>query len=323
MITVDFVDDTPNELVEKFSEYFRIDAAALKSYFLTVNPDTLIPEVIVKKFDLSLNKYNSSDLAIMCRHITTANEEGLNFFRSNGILNLREMLQKKTPLSDFLLKHEIKINVDEAIIEVKNKEYPILQSKEICPYCYTGKETVCSAYSRCDLFDKITILATKLYYYGATVECFINSPLSKMKRYSTICRFPEILDTLDKILSKARGLYDTTYTLCMDWIAEKKDCYLLVYPSLLSDMETFAPISFQAAYEDIKGCLTYCGYTYSDYYEKKVPQNIFDNYHFIRKFVSIYFYNSEEYGSLLPDMSVAPKIVKYYRVVGDNLIGVQ
>lgn len=323
VITVDFINNTPAELVEKFAAYFRINVVELKSYFLNVNPDTLIPEVLVKKFKLNLNEYHSNKLSIMCRHMTTANEESLNFLKEMGILNLRQMLKEKTPLSDFLKKYEINVHVHDAIIKIGNRKYPILQSGEICPYCYIGREKICTGYSRCDLFDKLLILASKLYYYDATVECFINASLPKMKRYSTICRCPEILDTLDKIYSKARGLYDTTYTLCMDWISEKKDCYLLVYPSLLSDMETFAPISFEAAYEDIKGCLEYCGYTYSDYNEKRVLQNFFDNYYFIRKFISIYFYDSEEYGSLLPDMSVAPEIITYYKVDGDNLIEVQ
>ena len=322
VITVNFVDDTPDELVEKFASHFRIDVDKLKSYFLSVNPDMLVPEVIVRKFDLNLNKYDSNKLSIMCRHMTTANQESFDFLKKTGVLNLREMLQKETPLSDFLKRYEISVNVDDAIIKIGNEKYPILQSGEICPYCYIGRENVCAGYSRCDLFDKLLILASKLYYYDATVECFINASLSKMKRYSTISRCPEILDTLDKFYSKARGSYDTKYTLCMDWIAEKKDCYVLVYPSLLSDMETFAPISFDDAYEDIKGCLGYCGYTYSDYNEKRVSKNFFDNYHFIRMFVSIYFYDSEEYGSLLSDMSVAPENIKYYKVDGDNLLEV-
>ncbi|MCE5189479.1 MAG: hypothetical protein LLF75_09925 [Eubacteriales bacterium] len=322
MITVDFVVDTPVELVEKFAAHFRLDVDELKSYFISVNPNILVPEVIVRKFDLNLNKYDSNKLSILCRHITTANEESLDSFKEAGILNLREMFQEETPLSNFLKKHEIEVNVDKAIIKIGNREYPILQSGEICPYCYIGRKKICTGYSRCDLFDKLLILASKLFYYNATVECFINTSLPKMKRYSTICRCPEILGTLDKVYSVARDLLDNPYTLCNDWISEKKDCYLLLFPVLISEMVTFEPISFDAAYDDIRGCLEYCGYTDSDYYEKKVAQDFYNNYYFMKTFISIYFFDKEIYGSLLFDMSVAPDVIKFFKVDGDVLVKV-
>ena len=211
MITFDFFNDSSTELVEKFCEYFQLDKETVEDYFIRVNPDTLTPETLVRKFDLKLNEYDSSKLQIVCRHLTTSTEDEIQSFVNKGILDLRTMLQENTPLSQFLLEHKIKVDVDEHKIEIKGKNYPILSDHEICPECYNGRERICTGYSRCESFKKITYLATKLYYYDATVECFIHATLDEMKRYSTIDRCPEILNTLDDVRSAVNGQYSPTY----------------------------------------------------------------------------------------------------------------
>ena len=60
MITFDFFNDSSTELVEKFCEYFQLDKETVEDYFIRVNPDTLTPETLVRKFDLKLNEYDSS-----------------------------------------------------------------------------------------------------------------------------------------------------------------------------------------------------------------------------------------------------------------------
>ena len=75
MITFDFFNDSSTELVEKFCEYFKLDKETVEDYFIRVNPDTLTPETLVRKFDLKLNEYDSSQLQIVCRHMTTSTED--------------------------------------------------------------------------------------------------------------------------------------------------------------------------------------------------------------------------------------------------------
>ena len=117
MITFDFFNDSSTELVEKFCEYFQLDKETVEDYFIRVNPDTLTPETLVRKFDLKLNEYDSSQLQIVCRHMTTSTEDEIHSFVDKGILDLRTMLQENTPLSQFLLEHKIKVDVDEHKIE--------------------------------------------------------------------------------------------------------------------------------------------------------------------------------------------------------------
>ena len=320
MITFDFFNDSSTELVEKFCEYFQLDKETVEDYFIRVNPDTLTPETLVRKFDLKLNEYDSSQLQIVCRHMTTSTEDEIYSFVDKGIL--RTMLQENTPLSQFLLEHKIKVDVDEHKIEIKGKNYPILSDHEICPECYNGRERICTGYSRCESFKKITYLATKLYYYDATVECFIHATLDEMKRYSTIDRCPEILNTLDDVRSAVNGQYSPTYNLCYDWMAKKKNCYVIEYASRWSEMETFAPINYRDAYRDCESLLYSCGFDFTDYMEETIPKKVYDNITFLRRFISIYFYNAEEYGSLLAGNSVPPEALKVFEVKENDLVEV-
>lgn len=319
MITFDFFNDSPTELVEKFCEYFKLDEETVENYFSRVNPDTLTPETLVRKFDLKLNEYDSSQLQIVCRHMTTSTEDEIYSFVDKGILDLRTMLQENTTLSQFLLEHKIKVDVDGRKIEIKGKNYPILSNQEVCPECYNGRERICTGYSRCESFKKLTYLATKLYYYGATVECFIHATLDEMKRYSTIDRCPEILNTLDDVCSAVNGQFSTTYNLCYGWMAKKRKCYVLEYASRWSEMETFAPINYRDAYRDYEGLLYSCGFDFTDYMEETIPKKVYDNITFLRRFISIYFYNAEEYGSLLAGNSVPPETLKVFEVRENDL----
>ena len=320
MILFDFFNDTSDELLEKFAHYFSINVNELRYFFITTNYDEITATLLVKTFNLDLKQFDSKSLSIMCRHMTTGNELTLNSFKNLGILNLKEMLQQHTPLSDFLSKRGISVDVENSIIKVNDIEYPIMRNNEICNYCYIGREDICLGYTKCKLFEKISKLAVKLYVYDATVEFFINASISQMKAYSTIDRYPEILETLENIRIKAKTTLEPEQHLGWEWSDDKKECFLLEFPVCISNMETFAPMCFDEGYREVKDCLEFSGYTYSDYNNLNISQNFFDNYYFINKFISIYFYNSEEYGSLLPDMSVSPKGIKYYRVTKDDVL---
>ena len=89
MITFDFFNDSSTELVEKFCEYFQLDKETVEDYFIRVNPDTLTPETLVRKFDLKLNEYDSSQLQIVCRHMTTSTEDEIHSFVDKGITKHR------------------------------------------------------------------------------------------------------------------------------------------------------------------------------------------------------------------------------------------
>ena len=55
---------------------------------------------------------------------------------------------------------------------------------------------------------------------------------------------------------------------------------------------------------------------------KRIMQQAYDNITFLRRFISIYFYNAEEYGSLLAGNSVPPEALKVLEVKENDLVEV-
>ena len=70
----------------------------------------------------------------------------------------------------------------------------------------------------------------------------------------------------------------------------------------------------------MKGCFIWSKITYDDYYERRVPQRVFDNRFLINRLIDVYIYgSSEQYGSLLPGLSIAPDALRIYRVENNQL----
>lgn len=55
-------------------------------------------------------------------------------------------------------------------------------------------------------------------------------------------------------------------------------------------------------------------------WKKPYRKKIYDNIIFLKRFISIYFYNAEEYGSLLAGNSVPPEILKVFEVREKDLV---
>lgn len=303
----DFFNGTHKQWKKAFCEYFKVDETECDLYFQTVNPESLVPNKIVRDLNINLNDFDSSKLLIVCRHMTTATPNDKSVFRDNGIFDLKSVLEKNTVLSSFLSKHNVNVDVDNKQIIINEIKYPIVSYKDPCDYCFQGKNEPCNSFIKCPARKAMEILGLKLYHYGATVEFFVHSSYEQMKRYSCISQCPEILQTIDKIVSSVNGYGTSSYKMCYDWMRQSKKCYIIEFTEKLSNMETHAPMDYKSAWEDVGLCLQYNGYGYSDYIDKKIPQNVLDNMGFIRWFISIYFFNSEILGSLLPNLCVDPQ----------------
>lgn len=313
-IQFDFFNESHEEWLKVFCAYFRLNEEVVASYFDEVNPDELTPGKLTLDLNMNLTDYDSNNMSIICRHMTTASEADKQSFVNLGIFNLKRMLQEKTPLSAFLENYGIKVDVDNRRIIINQKSFPITSYGEPCTFCFKGRETPCNAYFKCDPRKDMEHLGLKLYKYGATVEFFTHATVEQMGRYSSIRRSPEILQTLDKIVSSINGYGTSAYRMSYDWMKTKTECYVLEFPAKLSDMETYAPIDYDHAWDEISDCLEQSGYNYRDYNSRRIPQNVLDNMVFLRWFISIYFYDSEELGSLLPDRSVRPENIKIIEI---------
>ena len=102
-----------------------------------------------------------------------------------------------------------------------------------------------------------------------------------------------------------------------------KNCYVVEFPNTLSNMETYNPINYLEAFREIKGCFAWSNISYDDYYEHRIPQRVYDNRFLIDTIISVYsYYSGEQYGSLQPGFSVAPELLKIYRVDDGQLIAI-
>lgn len=314
-VRIDFYNDDKDTWLSCFCQYFNLEKPKVEEYFANINSDILTPNVLIDELNLNLSLYDSNMLEIVVRHMTTTTMDSIKSFKNIGLLDLKNMLQLDTPLSEFLAEYGIKVNVDKRIIHIKEDEYPILEYGEPCVDCFYDRDVnKCSEFSKCDLRKALENLARKLYTYGATVEFFIYATLEEMKRYSSISRCPEILQTLDTIRAKAANKYSQPFDMCYDWMRTHRQCYVLEFAVKLSEMETYAPMDYRAGFREYGSCIVRSGYDYDDYLEKRVPQNVLDNLVFLKWFISIYFYESEELGSLLPGGTVAGSRLKFIEI---------
>lgn len=321
MIEFNFFEDTKETLLEKFCEYFNLEVNEIAEYFEDSNPDDLSYTKVIKDLKIVLDNHDSSEIGIVCRHMTTTTEDGIGNFYEMGLLDLKSMLQLHTPLSEHLKKFGVEVNVDKKVITISEKKYPILSSSEICEQCIKGeKDTVCTGYHRCELREKLGFLAVKLYQYEATIEFFINATVEEMERYSTLNRYPEILETLAQVLSKVDERRRLCYEMCYAWKNLNKVVIIVEFTSKVSEMETFAPYDYDEAYRECGECLENNGFSYMDYIGQKIPWKVFDNMCFVKWFLSIYFYNDEKYGSLLSGGMVLGDRIKIYKVIDGQLV---
>lgn len=319
-ITFNFFLDSKDVVVEKLATYLGLSTSSVaKALEYGCSSESFINDL-----HINLRVPDSSKVFITGKHVTTASEDSLRSITEKGLLDLRRALQDDTPLSEYLRRNRIIIDIDNRIIHIKKKHIPIEEKKGIDHICFMGRDTVCSWYSGCEAFQKLVILADKLYDLGATLEFFVAGTLDEMLEYSTVSRCPEILDTVDQLISSINHPYgQCTYPLCCGWTAEHKNCYIIEFENALIDMETYNPINYLDAFRDIKKCFTWSDITYDDYYERKIPQRVFDNLFLIEKVISIYVYHSnEQYGSLQSGLSVAPERLQVYRVDNNQLIAI-
>lgn len=102
MITFNFFEDNATELFEKMSRYLNRNIEDIEDFLMGTSPDKLTPEVLIETFDLNLNEYNSDQIQVIGRHMTTSAPEKLQSFRTYGLLGLKESLLCNTPLKVFL-----------------------------------------------------------------------------------------------------------------------------------------------------------------------------------------------------------------------------
>lgn len=312
--------DSKTVAIEKICSYFNLPPREVENSLI----DGCSADSFINEFRINLNSFDSSNIHFVGRHITTANERTLCSFREKGLWDLHSSLQSETPLSNFLKNFKIQIDIENKIFKFNKRSITIEGNKDFEHVCFMGRDATCRWSCGCEAFQKLAILHHKIYDFEATLEFFVAGGLDEMLGYSTISHCPEILDTIDQLISSVCRPYALcTYPLCYKWTEEHPDCYLMEFEVSLSHMETYNPINYIEAFSEIKNCFNWSNISFEDYCEHTISQRVFDNIYLINKIINAYVYNDrEQYGSLLPGLSISPNELKIYKVSGKELIAV-
>lgn len=146
----------------------------------------------IEKFNIDMKHKYYDKTYITCRHAMTV-YDGLEYLKKNGLLNLKQMLERKTPLSLFLQKNNINIDIENKVIFYKDASYQILHRDEKCTKCIF-EEYQCESffinnlpdYKSCDYRDKLSFLEGKLYYDKCETEVFIDGTLKDIYGYDSV-----------------------------------------------------------------------------------------------------------------------------------------
>lgn len=308
MILLDFFECKQQALLSGFSDYFGIDVLTAKDYFGVCDREKIDARMVINDLRIDLNGFDSRKINFIGHHISTTNKIGISRFREQGVYNLKQMLCGKNSLSAFLAANGISIDYLEKEITVDRQTYSLAIDNDKCVSCLKGNKEVCNSYFGCELKKKLKVLDLKLYKDGGTTEFFISGSMDAKKHYSTVSRCPEILYTLDEIVSATKGNTRSCSHLRYEWQTANPICILISFEVCLFDMETFNPINKHAWFDEYGDCILGCGFSLDDYILGNVPKRVFDNFYFIRHFLSFYYWgNSESYGSLLADLYVRPE----------------
>lgn len=150
--------------------------------------------IFLEETGIHPDTYDVSDVKVHCKHITTAFDNGKSI-KSLGFLPLTRLLEEESALSAFLRSNGIIVTPSRYRIEINGKKYRIPPTSEDCPS---------------DVWEIFVFLSPTLYHDKGEVEAFVAGEEERMMSYSTVKRFPEILESLDhtvkEITGKSQGL---------------------------------------------------------------------------------------------------------------------
>lgn len=327
MFKIDFFNVEDENGCEKLiSEYFEINyydvCEVLSDYYLNYNKSYSLNDLkeIIQKLGINLKYDYESETYLKCRHAMTA-YDGLNLLREKGLLNLKDMIEQKTPLSNFLEENDIIIDINKKILKYRGVKYKILSTNEKCENCIFEKATCISrnifTYKGCKYRDKLNFLHVKLYHDKCETEVFISGEISDIYKYTTVRHSPEILYTIDNIIY----FYDNKkIDLVSKWAdTTNSKYYILEFYVRYEDFEFLSNNIKYDGYYEIREIAEMFDYNSFDYEENNISPIFYKNLYIFSKLVDIYMgNNSKECKPILPNVLIKGEDIKVIREHDNN-----
>lgn len=219
-----------------------------------------------------------------------------------------KVLTYQTPLNRFLLEHNIRIDILNRDIYYKDKRIHIVKSDEECENCFydiecqeladfMGKPTTLSYRNMsCEYRKEINIIRSKIYHDKCEVEVHLLGSFKDVHEYSDVRRSPEILLTIDNLISR---LFNERIHLQQDWHEQQNSkYYCLDFDINIFDFELITE-GKKLEYTDYRDCFEYNEEPLYDI--NTANPNFFANVFIIQKGLAVLRHEeSIEYGQLLP-----------------------
>lgn len=147
--------------------------------------------IFLEETGIHPDTFDVSDVKVHCKHITTAFDEGESI-KTRGLLPLNRLLEEESAISSFLCENGIEVSPSRHQIQIDGHKYRIPESSKDCSY---------------DVWEIYAYLSPTLYHDHGEVEAFVSGPEDEMLTYSTVKRYPEILETIEYTVKEITGNY--------------------------------------------------------------------------------------------------------------------
>ncbi|API88775.1 hypothetical protein BKP56_05505 [Marinilactibacillus sp. 15R] len=171
--------------------------------FMNMSPEEYIAELNIiceNDFELFMDRnferiknVDISDIKVLAFHIVGSLDD-CNEIKSTGLMNLQEVLKRKTILASLIKKQDIIFNIDNKIVSYGGREVDIDYEK------YRGK------YFSYGIDENLKSVAHRLYYDYCVNGFLINDNIFGYT--SRIHERPEFLMTLSKIFPEVKSVED-------------------------------------------------------------------------------------------------------------------
>lgn len=298
-------------VLKAFSKLYNLDEHLITRLVIETSIEDNPTAAFIEKAGIKLDVVDITEVSLRCKHITTINDD-FESLKKYGLITLDKALTYPTPLNKFLLEHNIRVDIVNRDIYYRNKRIHIVKSDEECESCFYGTEcqklvdfmgkptTLSYRNMSCDYRDEINIIRSKLYHDKCEVEVHLLGTDKDVHEYSDVRRSPEILLTIENLISK---LFDEGIHLQQDWREQQNSkYYCLEFDVNIFDFEWITE-GKKLEYTNYRDCFEYNTEPLYDLYSG--TPNFFGNVFIIQKGLAVLRHDEPtEYGQILPDTKI-------------------
>lgn len=264
----------------------------------------------VKKFNLPVDKIDTTNVFITAKHITTLFDKD-STLKKYGLLNLKDVLEKDTPLRRFLEKRGIKFDVNRKKIEISEMELDLFRCNNDCKPCSFNRNK-CVQFSP-EYRKAIDLIDIKLYTDKAETEVFLCGKDDELEKYPFITRHPEILNNIDNLLTAMQ----MPLNLSRQWAElQIAQYYILEFDVSIEALECIPECIYdeKPSYEVFDKYFDFLGYTENHFVSNLIPNRFYSNVFLVKNSLDVFFYGTgKKLGQIVPETIIPYKDLRVFR----------